>query len=312
VGLRLDADWVWDSWIADDGHEFHLFYLHAPRSLSEQILRHRSATIGHAVSTDLRDWRVLPQALEPGPTGAWDDIAIWTGSTLRHGETWYTLYTGVSSVEAGLVQRLGVATSTDLTTWTKHPANPVSEADPRWYEQLDLDVWHDQTWRDPWVLPDPDGHGFHALICARVPEGAPDDARGVIGHVWSPDLLHWECRPPLSAPGEFGHLEVPQVELVDDTPVLLFSTARRHTGAARRTRLPQEPTGTFVAIGESLLGPWDIAGARVMPVKDLYSARLVRDRTGEWQVIGFVDGSERDEFTGELIDPVPFKELGLL
>ena len=198
-------------------------------------------------------------------------------------------------------------------TWTKHPANPLYEADPRWYEQLDLTAWHDQAWRDPWVLADPDGDGFHALICAtRAPDGAPADARGVIGHAWSPDLVQWECRPPLSAPGEFGHLEVPQVEVVDDTPVLLFSTARVHTGAARSARLPDEPTGTFVAIGESLLGPWDIAGARVMPVKDLYSARLVRDRAGEWQVIGFIDGSERGEFTGELIDPVPFKELGLL
>jgi beta-fructofuranosidase len=210
------------------------------------------------------------------------------------------------------VQRLGTATSPDLHTWTKHPANPVSGADPRWYEQLDLAAWHDQTWRDPWVLADPDGDGFHALVCARVPSGAPDDARGVIGHTWSPDLVRWECRPPLSEPGEFGHTEVPQVEIVDGTPVLLFSTARVHTGASRKARLPDEPTGTFVAVGESLLGPWDIAGARVIPVRDLYSARLIRDRAGEWQVIGFLDGSERDEFQGEIIDPIPFKELGLL
>ncbi len=312
MAFRLEADWVWDSWFADDGHEFHLFYLHAPRSLGDQVLRHRNATVGHAVSTDLREWRVLPDALQPGPSGAWDDIATWTGSTIRHGDTWYMFYTGVSSGEKGLVQRLGLATSPDLMTWTKHSRNPIIEADARWYEQLDLSAWHDQAWRDPWVLADPDGDGFHALVCARVRDGAPDDARGVIGHAWSPDLERWECRPPLSEPGEFGHLEVPQVEVVEGTPVLLFSAARVHTGAVRKERLPGEQTGTFVAIGESPLGPWDIAGARVMPVKDLYSARLIRDRSGEWQVIGFIDGSEHDEFVGELIDPVPFKDLGLL
>jgi hypothetical protein len=40
-------------------------------------------------------------------------------------------------------------------------------------------------------------------------------------------------------------------------------------------------------------------------VKDLYSARIVRDRAGEWQVLGFIDGSDRDEFVGELSDPIP-------
>lgn len=310
--LRLDDDWVWDSWFADDGHEFHLFYLHAPRSLGDQQLRHRNARIGHAVSTDLRQWRRIDDAIVRGPRGTWDDLATWTGSTIRHGDTWYTFYTGVGSEEDGLVQRLGFATSTDLMTWTKHAQNPVCEADPRWYEQLDLGVWHDQAWRDPWIVADPNGDGFHALVCARVPDGAPDDARGVIGHAWSPDLVRWECRPPLSEPGEFGHLEVPQVEVVDGTPVLLFSTARVHTGSARNARLPDEPSGTFVAIGASLLGPWDIAAAQVIPVKDLYSGRLIRDRSGEWQLIGFIDGSERDEFVGELSDPIPFRELGLI
>ena len=312
MAFRLEDEWVWDSWFADDGHEFHLFYLHAPRSLGEQSLRHGNARIGHAVSKNLREWRVLPEALTPGPEGAWDDVATWTGSVIRHDGRWWMLYTGASSAEKGLIQRLGVATSPDMVTWAKHQANPVNEADPRWYAQLDLDAWYDQAWRDPWVLADPEGDGFHALVCGRVPGGAPADARGVIGHAWSPDLVHWECRPPLSEPGEFGHMEVPQVEIVDGTPVLLFSTARVHTGVARKARLPHEPTGTFVAIGESLLGPWDIATARAIPVKDLYSGRLIRDRAGEWQVIGFIDGSERDEFTGELTDPVPFRELGLL
>ena len=141
--------------------------------------------------------------------------------------------------------------------------------------------------------------------------GEPD-ARGVIGHAWSPDLLAWEVRPPLTEPGLFGHMEVPQVEVVDGTPVLLFSVGADKFSAARQARHPDEPPGTFVAIGESLLGPWDIDGARQIPVPDIYSARLVRDRTGAWQVLGFVDGSARDAFVGEIIDPVPFEELDLI
>ncbi len=44
------------------------------------------------------------------------------------------LYTGINRGERGLIQRIGLATSDDLIHWTKHPANPVLEADERWYE----------------------------------------------------------------------------------------------------------------------------------------------------------------------------------
>lgn len=308
--LRLDDRWVWDFWLADTGAEFHAFYLQAPKALADQHLRHRNATVGHAVSSDLRDWEILPDALAPGPPGSWDDRATWTGSTIRHGGTWYTFYTGTQTADGGSMERIGMATSADLVSWTRHAANPVIVPDPRCYEVEDLTAWHETCWRDPWVFPDPDGDGFHALITARAAHGAAD-ARGVIGHAWSADLVAWEVRPPLSEPGEFGHLEVPQVEIVESTPVLLFSCAAGDFSAFRRARKPDEPTGTFLASGESLLGPWDIAGACVVPVPDLYSARIVRDRAGEWQVIGFIDGSAHGEFAGELSDPIPLRELGL-
>ena len=304
--LRLADRWVWDFWLADTGSEFHLFFLQAPKSLGEQVKRHWNATVGHAVSTDLRHWTVLGTTLEPGPAGSWEEMATWTGSVLQEGSEWYMFYTGTRSVDQGAEQRIGLATSTDLSAWSRHPANPVIEFDARWYERVAFDAW-----RDPWVLRDPDGNGFHALITARDKQG-PDDARGVIGHAWSPDLISWEVRPPLTHPGEFGHLEVPQVEVVDGTSVLLFSVGSDRFSAARRARIPDEEAGTYVAIGESLLGPWDISGARRIPVPDLYSARLVRDRVGEWQVLGFINGSAHGEFIGEIIDPIPFRDLDLI
>jgi beta-fructofuranosidase len=302
----LSDDWVWDHWLVDTGTEYHLYFLHAARSVGEPIERHWSAEIGHAVSADLREWQVLPDVLRPGPPGSWEDMATWTGSAIEHEGMWHCFYTGTRRVADGVEQRIGLATSTDLSTWIKHPLNPLIELDPRWYERVGYDAW-----RDPWVLRDPGGDGFHALITARANHG-PVDARGVIGHAWSADLVHWEVRPPLSEPGEFGHLEVPQVEIVDGTPVLLFSVGFDRFPAARRARHPAQEHGSFVAVGESLLGPWDIAGARQIPIRDIYAARIVRDRSGVWQVLGFHDGSERDEFVGQIIDPVPLRDLGLL
>ena len=306
MALRLPDRWIWDFWIADTGAEFHLFYLQAPRALGEQSQRHQNATVGHAVSTDLCDWTVLPDALGPGPTGAWDDLAIWTGSVIERDGLWHMFYTGTTTGDRRVEQRVGLATSTDLTTWAKHGANPVVELDPQWYEIVEFDAWC-----DPWVLPDPAGDGFHMLITARATHGAAD-VRGVIGHAWSADLVEWQVRAPLSAPGDFGHLEVPQVEHVDGTPVLVFSVAADRMPAERREHGRGEGTGSFLAVGESLLGPWDISGARRVAVKDLYSARLVRDRSGVWQVLGFHDGSARDAFVGEISDPIPLEGLGLL
>jgi hypothetical protein len=52
------------------------------------------------------------------------------------------LYSGINRSEGGLVERIGLATSADLFVWQKEPANPILEADPRWYELLDLSSWY--------------------------------------------------------------------------------------------------------------------------------------------------------------------------
>ncbi len=305
--LTLADKWVWDHWMVDTGTEYHCFFLQAPRALGDPELRHANATTGHAVSTDLVHWEVLPDALLPGPAGAWDDRATWTGSIVRKDDTWYCFYTGSRHAEKGLIQRIGLATSPDLIRWERHGNEALIEADPRWYETLDLAKWHDQAWRDPWVFADPGGDGWHALITARAAEGGPSDGRGVVGHAWSPDLLRWEVRPPLSGSGEFGHLEVFQTAVVDGRPVVIFCTGAGQISAARRARRGAEPSATYAAPAESLLGPFDIAAARA--VTELYAARLVRMRDGRWAIIGFVNEPGGGPFVGSLGDPVPVETI---
>lgn len=178
--LTLPHSWVWDCWIADDGASYHLFFLYAPRALGDPVLRHRRASIGHAVSDDLRSWTQVGDALAAGTADSFDGIATWTGSVVRSPDgTWIMYYTGINAVGDTIDQRIGIATSTDLFIWRKHPGNPVLEAHPSWYETLDNHEWHDVAWRDPWVFADPSGDGWHMLITARANHGAPDD-RGVI------------------------------------------------------------------------------------------------------------------------------------
>ena len=102
--LRLPDHWVWDSWYtADDEGRQHAFFLRASRALLDPDRRHLRASIGHAVSADLRDWQLVADALVPADAPAWDDLATWTGSVVRGPDRrWYLFYTGISRADDGL------------------------------------------------------------------------------------------------------------------------------------------------------------------------------------------------------------------
>jgi beta-fructofuranosidase len=301
--LRLPGAWIWDFWLADDGDRYHVFFLFASRALQDERRRHRRASIGHAVSDDLRSWVQVRDVLAASDPPAFDDLATWTGSVVRgHDDRWWLFYTGATLVDGRIRQSIGVATSTDLEVWHKHPTSPLVTADDRWYERLG-DAWHEEAWRDPWVFPDSDGDGWHMLITARANKGPADD-RGVIGYAHSPDLERWEVRPPLSKPGSgFGHIEVPQVASVDDRHVLLFScmdgqfsAARRATGAAG---------GILYVPADSPTGPFDIAAARLLTDDAFYCGRLIHDRSGQPVLLAFRYFDQSRQFLGELSDPMP-------
>jgi beta-fructofuranosidase len=295
--LRLTDHWLWDFWFAQRGDEVHAFYLQAPRALGDPEARHHHATIGHAVSSDLCTWRVLPDALGPGPAGAFDDLATWTGSVLEHGGRWHLLYTGVSRAEAGAVQRVGLASSGDLVRWDRHGL--VSEADPTWYGTTE--------WRDPWLVWDEDTQRFHMLVTATAAQG-PAGARGVIGHASSTDMRTWEAGPPLSRPGEFRQLEVPQLVHVGGAWRILFSATQDDHGPERLRR-----AGVVAHCGTHYLSAAERFGEYALDTDDFlvgdprgryYAGRLVRHR-GAWAFLAWRLRDEHGRFVGALSDPMP-------
>lgn len=303
--FKLKDSWVWDFWLADDGSTFHMYFLHAPKSLGNPELRHRNARIGHATSTDLITWKSHGVVLQPGDSEAFDATSTWTGSVLQGPDgLWHMFYTGSRFHENHNVQAIGVATSPDLHSWTKQPTT-VLAADPRWYEKYGDSTWKEEAWRDPWVFADPAGDGWHMLVTARANHG-DDDNRGVVGYATSRDLKHWVIQPPLSQPGAgFGHLEVLQPAVVDGRTILLFSCGVDTLSASKADGFVGG--GIWSLETAQITGPFDLAAAQIVTTAPLYSGRLIQDRAGRWMMMACHDANSDGSFEGIVSDPMPVR-----
>ena len=305
--LHLEDKWVWDFWLTRDGNDHHIFYLQAPRSLKDPELRHWHTSIGHAVSKDLSHWEILPDAISPSnDENAWDSLTTWTGSTIKHKNKWYMFYTGTSRSENGLIQRIGFAVSDDLVNWTKYAGSPVINIDPLLYELYDKNFWYEQTWRDPWVF-EQNGR-FYALLTARLNQGELK-ARGVVALASSADLVHWEVGAPITGPGEFAYLEVPQIVKINQKYYLIFCVDKEKYSEKRITGKNREAlTGTHYMVGEHPFGPF------TQPARDIlygdeqgssYSGKLVQDSSGEWKFMTALLYSPSKQYIGDISDPMP-------
>lgn len=304
MALKLPDRWVWDSWYIWDGDTCHAFYLCASRGLGDSIRRHRNTNIGHAISKDLVNWEILPDALSPSESPAFDSWTTWTGSCVRADDgKWWMFYTGTSRETRGLIQTIGAATSDDLMTWTKCDENPILQAGEEFYEKLSDGSWHDEAWRDPWVFRQPGEKNWQMLITARSNTGDPSQ-RGVMGHAVSTDLKNWKVLQPLSEPGQgFGHLEVFQFEIVDGIPIVLFCCGWRELSQERLEAFGKRDATYSVAAPDGL-EKVDFSKAVAFERSLVYAGRLVQKPSGEWYLIGFIN-EVNGSFVGELSDPIP-------
>jgi beta-fructofuranosidase len=301
--LHDPEHWIWDSWIADDGERYHLFHLKAPASLKDPALRHEAAFIGHASSTDLVHWDVHADALRPGDHGAWDDLALWTGSVARgDAGPWRMYYTALNTSRGHgrRDQQLGLAESDDLHTWRRVGDIPLVAPDPRWYRTHADGV--SETWRDPFVFR---ANGvWHMVITARDPV-APRRQDGILGHATSTDMLRWELQPPLTRPAGFGELEVAQIRRVGDRWLLLFTC--HPSEQSEDQRLAFGDFCTWYVAGDGPLGPFDVARAQPFTGDPkLFAAPLVQTRDGEWVFVGFRNTEFEGVLNLHITDPIPF------
>lgn len=302
--LELADSWVWDSWYFDDGENFHAFFLRASRALIDPERRHQRASVGHAVSRDLRTWHVLPDALVHSDGPAFDDCAIWTGSVIRdHEGGFHLFYTGIDRAGRGRVQQIGHAVSSDLISWTRTDDGPVVRADTRWYE---TDETHQrENWRDPWVYFDDSASTWRMLITAHAADG-DERWRGTIASAVSDDLVRWQVEAPLTTHRGFRQLEVVQTLEIDGRWVAVWCMAASDVDPRWADRVGVAPvTGTWTCPAESAAGPFHLDAAEPIEVEGTYAGRIVMDRSGDPVLMAFADRRADGSFGGFLIDPVP-------
>jgi beta-fructofuranosidase len=215
-----------------EGGYFHLFWMRNDTSMPYDSTER---DLGHAVSRDLQNWTQLPPVLAARPRG-WDNLHIWAPSILKRADTFYMYYTGVgrAAPEGTPVQRIGLATSTDLLNWHRADRPVLSGAMIPW-------VFSDSTmvsgcqFRDPFAMPDPATPGRTLLYYVSTP--AADCSQLIVGVAQSTNLLNFADLAPLWATGAsqaWGRCESPHVTEHNGL-YYLFTTAPGSTAIRFRT-----------------------------------------------------------------------------
>ena len=194
--------------------KFHLFHLVLPNH----------DYIAHAVSDDGLRWERVENALFIGHPGSWDDDMLWTMhvSPNPHIEGEYRMfYTGLSMREQGRVQRVGVARSRDLMTWSKDEENgyPLEISGPHYESSLD-EGRHWVSFRDPYYLC-VNGQGY--LLAAARTNNASIIRRGAAALLKETAPDTFEICKPLHHPGRYDDFEVPGVFELKERYFLLGS-----------------------------------------------------------------------------------------
>jgi beta-fructofuranosidase len=296
--------YLWDAWFIKTGNDYHMFHLQAPRAVAPAE-RHHCASIGHAVSQDLMHWEELPAALQAGEAGAWDDLALWTGCVIAHENKFYHFYTGRSAQEFW-VQKIGLAVSTDLMHWEKHPRNPLVVADERYYEMADglNKLEGAPAWRDPYVFRDPASEKFYMTISGRQ-QSESGVYNGCVAVAESSNLIDWKILPPLLAPPRYEQMETTQMIFHENRYYLFFSTwAKDYEPAWAKAHGAY--SGLHCYCADELFGNYQPVNGNGVVLDNgeaMYVVRLLENRGNLFTAIGWLNGEAQGNFIGRLSRP---------
>jgi hypothetical protein len=197
---------------------FHLFSISGTAGTSWYYTNSESK-LSHSVSADLRRWEFRGHVLSargelmagaPG-TRPWREDKVWAPHCIEADGRYHMFYTAVEHQHTARdefdlttgreihVERICVATSTDLEQWTASPT-PVFE------ETADTSAHPGRALRDPMVLRD-EGRGIWVMYVTMLTA----EGRNAVGALTSPDLADWSFE-------RFVYIERQDAETTTESP----------------------------------------------------------------------------------------------
>jgi len=169
----------------------HLFYIRHSLYVIADDVNERS--IGHTWTTDLNTWGLSPAdtAALTARAGKFDELHVWAPTIVNRGPTFHMFYTGVRQENGRNNQRIGVATSTDLNTWTPEDDVVLTSPDVLWATKNPPAPFDGQQLRDPFVMADPVHPGKWLMYFVALDSLTSN--KMAVGVATSSDLRHWSA-----------------------------------------------------------------------------------------------------------------------
>lgn len=136
------------------------------------------AAIGLCWSADFRKWRVKYPCLRASDSdaGAWERGGLYKSCLVEHEGVFYLFY-NAKTADSPWIEQIGLATSRDLKTWTRHAGNPLIPVGPK-------GAFDDVFCSDPCVLRCGD-----TWVMFYYTLSSDGRARDTVA--FSEDLVHW-------------------------------------------------------------------------------------------------------------------------
>lgn len=277
---------VWDFWYYFDPESgiFHLFYLNADRALVGEEQHHFSAQVGYATTKDFLtiDW-VDDRVLGADPDG-WDNTAIWSGDIIKINGGFLMFYTSRNQgTDDGMTQNIGVAFTHHLDTfdrWFRIPNIRIQPQSPYELRHVPKDTTI-HAWRDPFLFCHQSQ--IYMLLSAKDPT-KPLGKKGAVALLKAKNnsFDQWEYLPPISQPGYYAEMEVPQLYKSGDLYALLYSSWAKNDFAP----LTQQSGGLHGFLSSSPFNFPTLNPQVYLPeVANLYACRVIPELNGE--IVGF-------------------------
>lgn len=177
----VHEEWqVWDFCLVFHDGLYNIFYHAIPMDFPTPAY---ADDIWRATSPDLVHWSPPTPVLSVS-FDQYESVAVWAPDVVFDEETglWWMAYTGVDGLHN---QRICMAWSSDLTTWTKSPRNPVFEPSPPVFFFYPDNGWGEC--RDPFLFYD-DGL-WHITTTAKTTD--LEGGQGALAHATSSDFEMW-------------------------------------------------------------------------------------------------------------------------